>query len=141
MLDETKLFDFIKILFTKQKEYKLIKNHTKNRHQFMINRFFAIKFPSNAQLFNKNGINGAAVVDCWSIVAQRFTAVPNWIYTKTKKSVAAEKKNEYIPSDDVVDLFIRKNEIGKREYNELKKFSPKELEEELRKLEKVIKVY
>jgi ribosomal protein L29 len=33
------------------------------------------------------------------------------------------------------------HEIGKREYNELKKFSPDELEKELRKLETTIKVY
>lgn len=141
MLDETKLFDFIKILFTKPKDYKQIKNHTKNRHQFMVNRFFAIKFPSNAQLFNLNRINGASVVDSWSLVAQRFTSVPTWIYTKTKKSATAENKSDYIPSEEVIDFFIRKNEIGKREFKELKQFAPDKLEAELKKLEKAIKVY
>lgn len=141
MLDETKLFDFIKILFTKPKEYKDIKHHTKNRHQFMINRFFAIKFPSNAQMFNVNGINGGYVVDCWNLVAQRFTSVPTWIYTKTKKSIIASNKNDYIPSDEVIDFFMRKNEIGKREFKELNRFAPNELEAELKKLEKAIKVY
>jgi hypothetical protein len=57
MLDETKLFDFIKIMFTKPNDYKKITNHNKKRHHFMINRFFAIQYPSNAQFFNKNGIN------------------------------------------------------------------------------------
>jgi hypothetical protein len=140
MLDETKLFDFVKIMFTKPKDYKEIKQHTKKRHHFMIQRFFSIKFPTNAQLFNKNGINGASVIDCWSLVAQRFTSVPTWIYTKTKASTTKEK-SEYIPSEEVVDLFIRKNEIGKREFNELKKFAKDDLYAELKKLETSIKVY
>jgi hypothetical protein len=51
MLDETKLFDFVKIMFTKPNEYRNIKNHAKKRHHFMINRFFAIKYPSNANMY------------------------------------------------------------------------------------------
>lgn len=140
MLDETKLFDFVKIMFTKHKEYQAIKQHTKKRHHFMINRFFSIKFPSNAQMFNRNGINGASVVDSWSLVAQRFTSVPMWFYTKTKKIAGADKK-EYIPSDEVVEFFMKKHEIGKREFKELQHFAQNELELELKKIEKAIKVY
>lgn len=42
MLDETKLFDFVKIMFTKPAHYKKIKQHNKKRHHFMINRFMSI---------------------------------------------------------------------------------------------------
>ena len=49
----------------------------------------SIKYPSNAQMFNINGINGGNVVDSWSMVASRFKSVPRWFYTKTKKA----KKN------------------------------------------------
>ena len=86
MLDETKLFDFVKIMFTKPDQYSNIKNHSKKRHHFMINRFFAIKYPSNANMFNVNGINGGNVVESWSMVAKRFKGVPGWFYTKTKKA-------------------------------------------------------
>jgi hypothetical protein len=140
MLDETKLFDFVKIMFTKPKEYQNIKLHTKKRHHFMINRFFSIKFPANAQMFNVNGINGAFVVDSWAMVAKRFTSVPMWFYTKTKKLAAADKK-EYIPSDEVVEFFMKKHEIGKREFKELQHFAQQDLEIELKKIEKAIKVY
>lgn len=140
MLDETKLFDFVKIMFTKHKEYQNIKQHTKKRHHFMINRFFSIKFPANAQMFNRNGINGSFVVDSWALVAQRFTSVPMWFYTKTKKLASADKK-EYIPSDEVVEFFMKKHEIGKREFKELQHFAPQDLEIELKKIEKAIKVY
>jgi hypothetical protein len=142
MLDETKLFDFIKIFFTKQDIYKKISNHNKKRHHFMINRFFAIQYPTNAQLFNRNGINPAGVIDSWFLVANRFKSVPGWIYTKTKK---AEKevslKSKYIPSDIVISFFMEKNEIGKREFKELEKFAKEDLYRTLKGFEDSMQVY
>jgi hypothetical protein len=142
MLDETKLFDFIKIMFTKQNDYKKITNHNKKRHHFMINRFFAIQYPANAQFFNKNGINPIAVIDSWSLVAARFKSVPAWIYTKTKK---AEKevtsKSKYIPSEEAISFFMERNEIGKREFKELEKFAKEDLYLTLQKLEDSMQVY
>lgn len=142
MLDETKLFDFIKIMFTKPNDYRAIKQHNKKRHTFMINRFFAIKFPENANMFNVNGIDGASVVDSWHMVAQRFKGVPTWIYTKTKKSTqVAKTKDEYIPSEEAVRIYMEKNEMGKREFEELKRFAPEALYSDLQKIENSIKVY
>jgi hypothetical protein len=142
MLDETKLFDFIKLIFTKHDQYRSVKNHNKKRHQFMINRFFAIKFPANANALNLNGINPVAVVDGWAAVASRFRSVPGWIYTKTKKSTkAAKSKNEYIPSDEAIKFFLEKNEIGKREFKELELFAKEELHAQLKSIESAMKVY
>jgi hypothetical protein len=142
MLDETKLFDFVKILFTKPNDYKKIKQHNKKRHQFMINRFFAIKYPENANAFNLNGINGAQVVEAWSLVARRFTNVPTWIYTKTKKAKKDPKKTkEYIPSDKALEVYMQRYDIGKREIEEMKRFAPNEFKSELQNIEKSIEVY
>jgi len=142
MLDETKLFDFIKIMFTKPKQYKAILQHNKKRHFFMINRFFAIKYPDNANAFNINGIDGSYVVDAWSILARRFTSVPGWIYTKTKKMPkAAINKNQYIPKDETIEVYLKKYEIGRREFNEMQKFAPDALNTELQVIEKSIQVY
>ena len=142
MLDETKLFDFIKIMFTKPAQYKTIKQHNKKKHFFMINRFFAIKYPENANAFNVNGIDGGYVVDAWSLLARRFTSVPGWIYTKTKKAKkTASTKEQYIPSDAVVELYMNKYEIGNREFKELQKFAPDALNTELQAIEKSIQVY
>jgi len=142
MLDETKLFDFIKIMFTKHSQYNTIKQHNKKRHFFMINRFFAIKYPENANAFNINGIEGSYVVDAWSLLAKRFTRVPGWIYTKTKKSAkAATSKNEYIPIDKAVEVYMSKYEIGQREFKEMQKFAPTALNAELQAIEKSIQVY
>ena len=57
------------------------------------------------------------------------------------KKAAAPKKEEYIPSEEALEVFMRINEIGKREFNELKKFVPEQLEQQLRKIETTIKVY
>jgi len=106
----------------------------------MINRFMSIKYPSNAQLFNINGINGGNVVDSWSMVASRFKSVPRWFYTKTKKA----KKNvadKYNPSDRAVELYMSKNEIGNREFDELKLFAKEQLFADLKKIEEQIDVY
>jgi hypothetical protein len=140
MLDETKLFDFVKIMFTKPNDYKKIKQINKKRHHFMVNRFFSIKYPTNAQMFNINGIDGGNVVDCWSLVASRFKSVPGWWYTKTKKTEATEK-DKYTPDQTAIEIFMNKNEIGKREFEELKKFAKESLYEDLRKIETQINVY
>jgi hypothetical protein len=140
MLDETKLFDFVKIMFTNPATYKKIKQHNKKRHHFMINRFMSIKYPSNAQLFNVNGISGANVVDSWSMVAARFKSVPGWFYTKTKKAkkTVADKYN---PSERAVEIYMDKNEIGTREFGELLKFAKEDLYADLKKIEQQIDVY
>jgi len=140
MLDETKLFDFVKIMFTKPDQYNKLKNHSKKRHHFMINRFFAIKYPSNANMFNVNGIGGANVVESWSMVAQRFKSVPMWFYTKTKKA-AKQEVDKYTPSDASIELYLSKNEIGMREFNELKQFAKADLFADLQKIETQIDVY
>jgi hypothetical protein len=140
MLDETKLFDFVKIMFTKPDHYNKLKNNTKKRHHFMINRFFAIKYPANANMFNYNGISGGNVVESWAMVAQRFKSVPMWFYTKTKKAVK-EQEDKYTPSEAVVELYMTKNEIGKREFNELKQFAKNDLYSDLQKIETQIDVY
>jgi len=108
----------------------------------MVNRFFAIKYPANANLFNLNGINPVAVLDSWSLVARRFSRVPAWIYTKTKKSAASKKeKSKYIPSDKAISFFMEKNEIGKREFKELEMFAKEELHQSLQKIEDSMQVY
>lgn len=140
MLDETKLFDFVKIMFTKRSQFDKIKNHNKKRHHFMINRFFAIKFPGNAHMFNVNGINGAAVVESWSLVAMRFKSVPGWWYTKTKKSKNSSK-SKYMPSEKAIQIYMQKNEIGARELKELEQFAQDSFYADLKKIEKQIDVY
>tara|TARA_B100000497_G_C7535337_1_gene324368 strand:- start:449 stop:838 length:390 start_codon:yes stop_codon:yes gene_type:complete len=127
-------------MFTKPEQYNNIKNHSKKRHHFMINRFFAIKYPSNANLFNLNGINGGNVVESWAMVAQRFKGVPRWFYTKTKKA-PKKQVDRYTPNDASIEIYLSKNEIGMREFNDLKLYAKEELFNDLQKIEAQIDVY
>jgi len=93
-------------------------------------------------MFNRNGINPIPVIDSWAMVARRFTSVPGWIYTKTKKPAkVTTKKNNYIPSEKVIHFFMERNEIGKREFKELEKFAKEDLYLTLQKLEDSMQVY
>lgn len=91
----------------------------------------AIKYPANANMFNLNGISGANVVESWAMVANRFKSVPGWFYTKTKKA-AKNKADKYIPTEQAVQIYLSKNEIGMREFNELKQFAKQELYTDLK---------
>lgn len=132
------LFDFIKVIFTDHKKYKELKNSDKARHHFMVQRFFAIKYPTTAQQLNRNGINGWAVMDLWSIVAQRFgNRVPGWIYTKTKKAPSAEKK--WKPDADLAKFWMKRTGMSQRDLDDAIKFSPEETKTMFSNLAKQIK--
>jgi len=132
------LFDFTKVLFGNPKEYQKLKTVEKGKHFFMIQRFFSIKFPSTAQQLNRNGINGAAVVDLWQIVGQRFGRVPGWIYTKTKK-VANEKV--WKPNPEVAAIWMQRHGLGERDLQLAIKFNQDEMKKYFQRLEKQIEVY
>ena len=132
------LFDFIKVMFTDPKKYKELKNSDKARHHFLVQRFFAIKYPTTAQQLNRNGINGWAVMDLWSLVALRFDKrVPGWIYTKTKKAPSAEKK--WKPDADLAKFWMKRTGMSQRDLDDAIKFSPEETKTMFSNLAKQIK--
>jgi hypothetical protein len=132
------LFDFIKVLFTKPKEFNDTKNSEKAKHFFMINRFFSIKYPTTAQSLNRNGINPWAVVSLWQLVGLRFQRVPGWIYTKTKK---LNKEKTWSPNPEVARIWMERNGLGERELNLAIKFNPEEMKKSFSLLEKQINLY
>jgi hypothetical protein len=54
---------------------------------------------------------------------------------------AAINKNQYIPKDETIEVYLKKYEIGRREFNEMQKFAPDALNTELQAIEKSIQVY
>lgn len=132
------LFDLVKTMFTDPKKYKELKNSDKARHHFMIQRFMAIKFPSTAQQLNRNGINGWAVIDLWSLVALRFKGkVPGWIYTKTKKAETVEKK--WKPDADIAKFWMKRTGMSQRDLDDAIKFNLTETKTMFSNLAKQIK--
>jgi NACalpha-BTF3-like transcription factor len=131
------LFDYVKVLFEQGKKYEELKPYDKTKNAFMLNRFMSIQYPSQAQHFNQLGINSIGVADSWRMVGRQFKRVPGWIFTKVKKS-EKQKEKEYRPNEEILELWMKLNEIGEREYKEALRFSRDEVVESLKKLEKQV---
>ena len=132
-----KLFDFIKIFFGENPEYYKLKKYDKGKNRFMISRFMAINYPTQAELLNINGTDPGHVVESWHLVAKNFKRTPGWIYTKVRK---AEPKpaDGYISSKEIVKFYVDKFKLSYKDYDTCVKFNKEELYNELEELEKEI---
>ena len=134
------LFDLVRVMFTKPKEYNEVKNNDKAKNHFMINRFMAINWPVQSQLLNRNGINGIGVIDTWQFLTSRFKRVPGWIYTKTKKTKAQEKL-EFKYSEELVEIYLKVNQISLKDFNQLTKLYPEQMQEYFTKMKLQYETY
>jgi hypothetical protein len=119
------LFDIIKNIFNQKEDvWKNVSKNDKSRNFFMINRIMSIQFPIQAQQFNKLKVSPPYVVDWWrNTLNTRFTKVPTWIYTKTRKSEKSKKNISEV--NQLTEDFIReKFQITKRDLVYLKTFYP-----------------
>lgn len=133
------LFDFLKLMFSRGDSYDKLKDYEKTKFFFMSNRFFSIAYPVQAQMFNHIRVNQARVLDYWHRnMIHAYSKVPDWIYTKTKKS--AEKKTTKVPSDDAIQLYLSKNNYSYRQLEEsIKMLGPDSTYAPIFKLEKHFK--
>ena len=130
-----KLFDYIKVLFGKPQQWDKLKGYDKSKNSFMTNRFMSIKFPIQANLFNSLKIDPAGQAEAWRLVSSKFNRVPGFIYTKVKKS-AKQKAKEWNPNPKALELYMKFNEIGEREYKEALKHNPSLVQSSIDILEK-----
>ena len=130
-----KLFDYIKVLFGKDEHWDKVSNYDKSKNSFMTNRFMSIKFPIQANLFNSLKIDPAGQAEAWRLVSSKFNRVPGFIYTKVKKS-AKQKAKEWNPNPKALELYMKFNEIGEREYKEALKHNPSLVQNSIDTLEK-----
>lgn len=134
------LFDLVKVMFTNPKRYEELKNSDKAKNHFMVARFMAIAWPSESQKLNRNGINGIGVIDTWQFVTSRFKRVPGWIYTKTKKTKVQESL-EFKYSEELVEIYLKVNEISRRDFDLLTKMYPKVMQEYFTKMKLQYETY
>jgi hypothetical protein len=130
-----KLFDYIKVLFGKDENWDKVSNYDKSKNSFMTNRFMSIKFPVQANLFNTLKIDPVGQAEAWRLVSSKFNRVPGFIYTKVKKS-AKQKAKEWNPNPKALELYMKFNEIGEREYKEALKHNPSLVQSSIDILEK-----
>jgi hypothetical protein len=132
-----KLFDYIKVLFSTEEKWDKLKPYDKVKNNFMVNRFMAIKFPIQANMFNVLKTDSVGTAESWRMVASKFNRVPGWIYTRVRKT---KKEKVWEPKEEAVDFYMKVNEIGKREYDEAFKFNPTKMKATLMTIEKQINV-
>ena len=130
-----KLFDYIKVLFSTEEKWNKLKPYDKIKNNFMVNRFMSIKFPVQANLFNTLKIDPVGQAEAWRLVSSKFNRVPGFIYTKVKKS-AKQKAKEWNPNPKALELYMKFNEIGEREYKEALKHNPSLVQSSIDILEK-----
>ena len=128
-----KLFDYIKVLFGRDQQWDKLKGYDKSKNSFMTNRFMSIKFPIQANMFNALKIDPVGQAEAWRMVASKFNRVPGFIYTKTK---ASKKSKKWDPNPAALDMYLKINEIGERDFNEAMKHQPSELKNAINVLEK-----
>jgi len=128
-----KLFDYIKVLFGKDSQWNKLKGYDKSKNSFMTNRFMSIKFPIQANMFNALKIDPVGQAEAWRMVASKFNRVPGFIYTKTK---AKKKEKKWDPNPKALEMYLKINEIGERDFKEAMKHQPSEIKNAINVLEK-----
>jgi len=128
-----KLFEYLKIVFGTDAQWDKLTSYDKSKNSFMLNRMLSAQFPIQANMFNQLKTDPVGTAECWRIVGSKFTRVPGFIYTKvSKKSV----KKKWDPNQEVVNEYLKLNQIGNREFQEALKFNPKEIKKSIDNLEK-----
>ena len=56
-------------------------------------------------------------------------------------AAAKNKADKYIPTEQAVQIYLTKNEIGMRDFNDLKLFAKEDLYSDLKKIETQVDVY
>ncbi len=133
-----KLFDYVKVLFSSNEKWDNLKSYDKSKNAFMINRFMSIKFPIQANLFNKLRTDPVGAAESWRMVASKFKRVPGWIYTRVRKT---KKEKVWEPATEALNFYFKINENGEREYREALKFNKAEVKEAIIKIEKQFNHY
>lgn len=135
-------FDIITLMFTNINEFNSLSDVILDKNFFIINRVFSIKYPMQASIFNKLGINTAQVVKAWArfiTTKERYGKVPYFVYTKgAKKSKETQiKKTDNIDTETIY-AYCKRYNISLKEYNDLKLIFNDEFINDVKRYEKLI---
>ena len=139
ILDPTKLFDFINIMFTDKKQFDKLKGYEKARHFFMVSRFMSIQNPVQANYLQHLKVNPTEAINYWQTTMNRlYTRVPSWMYIKTKKAKQAAKKTKFV-EEATIKEYCERLGYSRRQINEALEFFPEKMTEELKSFERLRK--
>jgi hypothetical protein len=115
------LFKVFNNLFVNPQSFLSMNDYEKSKYFFMFQRFFAIQYPVQADIFNIKNINTAEVLDYWcNSLSKIYKRTPAWVYN-TLKSVKTEKeeKKKINIDDDVIMYWCQLNECSRKEFYEI----------------------
>jgi hypothetical protein len=101
----TNLSEFVKILFKNKRDYPYLEHPEKEAQFFIFNRFMARRYPENANILNRRGIDKSFAADIWFDYHRSYTAIPTWFYPRPGRKTA-EKKTTAIEGLDDMDMLI-----------------------------------
>lgn len=135
------LFEFLPHIFQRE-GWKDIPDSIKKKHCFMIQRIMSMKYPLQAQHFNRLNTSAVATVNIWHMIMSRqFTKAPQWTYdySKTiKKEPKSTDKKAVKRSTEVINMYMTNNKLCTADYEAMLEFFPEEVATELKMLEEYV---
>jgi hypothetical protein len=139
---EPGLFDYIGMMFKDPSKFTKLHSYTKAKQFFMAQRFFSIKFPIQAQMFNHININGAHSVQYWCDSLSKINnSTPQWIFNTLRdtKKQKEEKKKENVVDEETLIEYCKRMQCSKKDLETAIKFYPEKMNDELNSFEKMLK--
>lgn len=136
------LFDYINMIFQNPTKFSNLMPYEKGKNIFMMNRFFSIRFPIQAQMLNHTKINGAEAAQYWcDMLSKMYNRTPSWIYSTLKgtKKNKETKKKELVVEETTINAYCKRTMRARKEIEDAMKFFPEEMTRELTEFEAMLK--
>ena len=116
---KSELFEMIKMMFEQPSKFAELSIHEKSKHFFMMNRFFSIKFPIQAQMFNHLKISPGHVIQIWAdMLRPLYNSTPSFIFNAIRNT--KKKKKEKIVhkiEESTISYYAQRFMLSERDVN------------------------
>lgn len=112
------LFDQINMMFSDPKKFSSQPSYEKGKNFFMMNRFFAIKFPIQSNFFNHVKMNTNEAVQVWcDMLSPQSTRTPGWIWQGLRgaKKKKIEKKKESKVNEETLKFYCSRKQLSRKD--------------------------
>jgi hypothetical protein len=136
------LFDYINMMFKTPVRFTSLSTYEKSKSFFMMNRFFAIKYPIQAQMFNRLTMNTGEAVQYWcDSLSKIYNTTPGWIFNalKSVKTTKKENKEKVNISDETIRYYCKINQCAIKDVEYAISVLGDEMVNELKTIEKMMK--
>ena len=135
-------YDIITMMFTNFEEFNKLTDTVLDKNFFLINRVFSIKYPLQAAVFNKAGINTASVIKSWAMFCsskEGYGKVPYFVYTRGAKKTSASTLNVKDKIDkELICEYCKRYKITLKDFNALRSMFNDELTADVKRYKKLI---